>query len=57
MDFRPGARAEEYLEHVNAFIDGRVAPAESRYEQQRRELAAAGTPHEVPGVVEELKAL
>lgn len=56
MDFEPSARAQEYLERVNAFIDGCVAPAEARYEQQRRDLVAAGTPHEVPGVIEELKA-
>ncbi|AIY47997.1 acyl-CoA dehydrogenase family protein [Mycolicibacterium fortuitum] len=56
MDFEPSDRAQEYLERVNAFIDCRVAPAESRYEQQRRDLAAAGTPHEVPGIIEGLKA-
>ncbi|CDP84755.1 MULTISPECIES: acyl-CoA dehydrogenase family protein [Mycolicibacterium] len=56
MDFEPSARAQEYLERVNTFIDGCVAPAEARYEQQRRDLVAAGTPHEVPGVIEELKA-
>lgn len=56
MDFEPSARACEYLERVNAFIDNRVAPAESLYERQRRDLAAAGTSHEVPGIIEELKA-
>jgi acyl-CoA dehydrogenase len=56
MDFEPSARAREYIERVDAFIGTRVAPAEARYERQRRELAAAGTPHEVPGVIEELKA-
>ncbi|MEU2257772.1 acyl-CoA dehydrogenase family protein [Nocardia xishanensis] len=56
MHFEPSELARDYLERVDAFIGGRVAPAEARYEQQRRELAAAGTPHAVPGVLEELKA-
>ncbi len=36
-------------------MDAEVFPAESVYEHQRAELAAAGKPHGVPAVVEELK--
>jgi acyl-CoA dehydrogenase len=56
MDFEPSKRAQTYLERVDAFIEARVAPSEAIYARQRQELAAAGTPHDVPGVIEELKA-
>jgi acyl-CoA dehydrogenase len=36
-------------------MDEEVFPAESVYEHQRAELAAAGKPHGVPAIVEELK--
>ena len=36
-------------------MDSEVFPAESIYEHQRAQLAAAGKPHGVPAVVEELK--
>ena len=36
-------------------MEAEVFPAEHVYEQQRAELAAAGKPHGVPAVVEELK--
>jgi len=36
-------------------MDAEVFPAESVYEHQRAELAAAGKPHGVPAVVEDLK--
>ena len=36
-------------------MDAEVFPAESVYEHQRAELAAAGKPHGVPTIVEELK--
>lgn len=56
MDFAPTEHAQAYLDRVEAFIGAKVAPAEARYSLQRRELAAAGEPHGVPSVVEELKA-
>jgi acyl-CoA dehydrogenase len=55
MDFEPSERSRDYIERVDAFMSSRVVPAEARFEQQRRELAAAGIPHAVPGVLEELK--
>jgi acyl-CoA dehydrogenase len=56
VDFEPSARAVQYLGRLQEFMDGRVYPAEPVYAEQRRALAAAGRPHELPAVVEELKA-
>jgi len=55
MDFEPSAKAKEYLGRLQEFMDGHVYPAEPVYAEQRRELTAAGTPHVVPQVIEELK--
>ncbi len=56
MDFAPSARSTEMLERLRAFMAQHVLPAEQVYAEQRRELAAAGRPHQLPPVVEELKA-
>ncbi|MCI4065724.1 acyl-CoA dehydrogenase family protein [Micromonospora sp. R77] len=56
MDFEPTARAAEHLKRLQEFMDEHVYPAEPVYAAQRAELAAAGTPHHLPAVVEELKA-
>lgn len=53
MDLRPSARADELRERLWDFMHERVFPAEQVYEQQR---AAAGDPHAVPAVLDELKA-
>jgi acyl-CoA dehydrogenase len=55
MDFAPSPRAAELLGTLKAFMAEHVLPAEPVYEQQRHELAAAGRPHQLPPVVEELK--
>jgi acyl-CoA dehydrogenase len=55
MDFEPTARAAEYLTRLQDFMDSRVYPAERVYAQQRQALTAAGRPHELPAVVEQLK--
>jgi acyl-CoA dehydrogenase len=55
MDFNLSAKTTEYATKLQAFMDAEVFPAESVYEHQRAELAAAGKPHGVPAVVEELK--
>jgi acyl-CoA dehydrogenase len=55
MDFEPSAKAQEYLGRLQEFMDGHVYPSEPVYAQQRRELTAAGKPHDLPPVVEELK--
>ena len=56
MDFAPSARATEMLERLQAFMAEQVFPAEPVYAEQRRAVAADGRPHELPPVVEELKA-
>jgi len=55
MDFNLSAKTTEYAAKLQAFMDSEVFPAESMYEHQRAQLAAAGKPHGVPAVVEELK--
>ena len=55
MDFAPGAEALAWQERVTAFMDERVYPAEPVYAAQRAELVAAGRPHDLPPVVEDLK--
>jgi acyl-CoA dehydrogenase len=56
MDFALSARATEMLARLQAFLDERVLPAEPVYAEQRRAAASAGRPHDLPPVVEELKA-
>ncbi|MFC0040083.1 acyl-CoA dehydrogenase family protein [Actinomadura rayongensis] len=56
MDFAPSGRAQEYLARLQDFMDEHVYPAEPVYAAQRRELAAAGRPHDLPSVVDDLKA-
>jgi acyl-CoA dehydrogenase len=56
MDFAPSARATEMLARLQSFLDQRVLPAEPVYDEQRRAAAAEGRPHDLPQVVEDLKA-
>jgi acyl-CoA dehydrogenase len=56
MDFELSARAQDHLSRLQDFMDSRVYPAEPLYAAQRRELRATGHEHQVPPVVEELKA-
>ena len=56
MDFQHSPRAQEYLTRFQAFMDDAVLPAEPVYAAQRRDLADAGRPNELPRVVEDLKA-
>ena len=55
MDFAPSTRSQEYLDRLNDFMAEAVRPAEAVYQAQRAELAAAGSPHDVPPIIEELK--
>ena len=55
MDFALSPKATEYAAKLQAFMDGEVFPAESRYHQQREAFFAAGTPHKLPPIIEELK--
>lgn len=56
MDFEPSAKAQQYLDLLSDFMETDVYPAEAVYAEQLRELTAAGRPHELPPVVEQLKA-
>lgn len=56
MEFNLSAKATEYSARLKQFMDEKVIPAEVVYHQQREALIAAGKPHELPAVVEELKA-
>jgi acyl-CoA dehydrogenase len=53
MNFEATDRCKEYLERLQAFMDERIYPAESVYEQQMHE---AGNPNFHPPILEELKA-
>jgi acyl-CoA dehydrogenase len=53
VDFEPSAKAKDYVERLQAFMDEKVFPAEQPYEEYRR--AAGPEDHTVPPVVEELK--
>ena len=55
MDFTLSAKTSEYAAKLQAFMDKEVFPAEAVYEHQRAELKAAGKPHGLPAVVEQLK--
>jgi acyl-CoA dehydrogenase len=55
VDFALSPAAHDYAKRLEDFMDSHVYPAEQVYEEQRRALFAAGQPHKVPAVVEELK--
>jgi acyl-CoA dehydrogenase len=55
MDFTLSAKTSEYAAKLQAFMEKEVFPAEAIYEHQRAQLAAAGKPHGLPAVIEELK--
>jgi acyl-CoA dehydrogenase len=55
MDFKLSAKTSEYAAKLQAFMQTEVFPAEAVYEHQRAQLKAAGKPHGLPAVVEELK--
>ena len=55
MEFNLSAKASEYLDCLNDFMNSEVFPAEKIYNLQRQELLVAGKPHKQPEVVEELK--
>jgi acyl-CoA dehydrogenase len=55
MEFTLSAKTSEYAAKLQAFMEAEVFPAEAVYEHQRAQLKAAGKPHGLPAVVEELK--
>ena len=56
MEFNLSAKATEYSARLQQFMDQKVIPAEGVFHQQRADLVAAGKPHELPAIVEVLKA-
>ena len=55
MDFSLSAKTTEYASKLQAFMESEVFPAEATYHKQREELTAAGKPHTLPSIVEDLK--
>ena len=55
MEFNLSPKAAEYSARLQQFMDQKVIPAEGLYHQQRAALVAAGKPHDLPAIVEELK--
>ena len=55
MDFTLSAKTSQYAAKLQGFMDAEVFPAEAIYEKQREELTAAGKPHALPPVVDDLK--
>ncbi|MEY3715003.1 MAG: hypothetical protein RJB59_806 [Actinomycetota bacterium] len=55
MEFSLSPKATEYAAKLQAFLDKEILPAENLYHQQRAAFIAAGTPHKLPPVIEELK--
>ena len=53
MNFEPSQRTKDFQQRLMALMDEHVFPAEEKYAQ---ELAAAGSRHARPPVMEELKA-
>lgn len=55
MDFALSPKTTEYAAKLQGFMDSQVFPAEAIYHLQREQLLAAGKPHALPAIVEELK--
>ena len=55
MDFSLSPKATEYLTKLQAFMDTEVFPAESTYQKERAAFTAAGKPHALPAIIEDLK--
>jgi acyl-CoA dehydrogenase len=56
MEFNLSAKATEYSARLQQFMEQKVIPAEGVFHQQRADLVAAGKPHDLPAIVEVLKA-
>ncbi|MHB8341827.1 MAG: acyl-CoA dehydrogenase family protein, partial [Mycobacteriales bacterium] len=56
MDFAYSERCQDYLGRLQDFMDSHVYPAEQVYAEQRAELMDARRVHDLPPIVEELKA-
>ncbi|MGH3835783.1 MAG: acyl-CoA dehydrogenase family protein [Pseudonocardiaceae bacterium] len=56
MDFSPSPRAADYTKRMQQFLYGRVLPAEPVYDSWRAQRRGTPAEHQLPPVVEELKA-
>jgi acyl-CoA dehydrogenase len=56
MEFKLSPKAAEYSARLQKFMDEKVIPAEPVFHHQRAELVAAGKAHDLPAIVETLKA-
>jgi acyl-CoA dehydrogenase len=56
MEFKLSPKAAEYSARLQKFMDEKVIPAEAIFHHQRAALVAAGKPHDLPAIVEILKA-
>ena len=56
MEFKLSPKAAEYSARLQKFMDEKVIPAEAVFHHQRADLVAAGKPHDLPAIVEILKA-
>jgi len=56
VDFSRSATAEDYTARMHAFLHEHVLPAEAAYEAYRAERRGTPAEHELPPVVDELKA-
>ncbi|MDL5157485.1 acyl-CoA dehydrogenase family protein [Actinomycetospora termitidis] len=56
MDFAPSAAAADYTKRMRAFLEESILPAEAEYDAFREERRGTPAEHELPPVVENLKA-
>ncbi|HEY2222349.1 acyl-CoA dehydrogenase family protein [Actinomycetospora sp.] len=56
MDFAPSAVADDYTKRMRAFLDESILPAEAEYDAWREERRGTPAEHDLPPVVETLKA-
>ena len=56
MDFEPSAQAKDYITRLTDFMDAHVYPAEPVYAEQLAGLEEEGRGHELPPIVQTLKA-
>jgi acyl-CoA dehydrogenase len=56
VDFAPGAVADDYTKRMRAFLDESILPAEAEYDAWREERRGTPAEHDLPPVVETLKA-
>ena len=56
MEFTLSPKTQEYAERLREFMDYDILPSEQIYFTQREDLMAKGLAHQLPPIVEELKA-